>query len=75
MGIIKFAYFMCGQLGIMLLARFFFQWLIDFCSQGLPEINGESLLSATLVGVVLLGFRVFDGITDPIAGTLSGYLG
>ena len=71
MGIIKFIYFMCGQLGIMLLARFFFQWLIDFYSQGLPGINGEALLSVTLVGAVLLGFRIFDGVTDPIAGTLS----
>ena len=71
MGIMKFIYFMCGQLGIMLLARFFFQWLIDFYSQGLPGINGGALLSVTLVGAVLLGFRIFDGVTDPIAGTLS----
>ena len=71
MGIIKFIYFMCGQLGIMMLARFFFQWLIDFYSQVMPEANGTALLSVTLVGAVLLGFRVFDGVTDPIAGTLA----
>ena len=69
MGIIKFSLFMCGQLGIMLLARFFFQWLIYFCNQ--PVDEKLTLLSVSLVGLIMLGFRVFDGVTDPIAGSLS----
>lgn len=73
MGFIHFILFMCGQLGIMVLARFFFQWLIDFISQPVSQLNGDTdaLLSASLVGIALLGFRIFDGVTDPIAGSLS----
>ena len=29
------------------------------------------LFSATTVGALLLGFRIFDGVTDPLAGRLS----
>jgi GPH family glycoside/pentoside/hexuronide:cation symporter len=68
--------FLCGQLGIMLLARFFFQWIILYSSQPLPANSGEgggalTLFSAAAVGAALLGFRIFDGVTDPIAGALS----
>ena len=69
MGIIRFVLFMCGQLGIMLLARFFFQWLVFFCNQPISE--KVTLLSVSIVGMVMFGFRIFDGVTDPIAGTLS----
>ncbi len=60
--------FFCGQVGMMSLARFFFQWITKFStgSDGSPE-----LLSGFAVGAILLGFRIFDGITDPIAGTVS----
>ena len=60
--------FFCGQVGMMSLARFFFQWITKFTtgSEGSPE-----LLSGFAVGIILLGFRIFDGITDPIAGKLS----
>ena len=74
MGLRRHLLFMCGQLGIMLQARFFFQWLVDFCSQGevvTEALPTRTLFSAGLVGVVLLGFRVFDGVTDPVAGSLS----
>ena len=73
MNVIHFILFMCGQLGIMALARFFFQWLIDFVSQPIPQLTGDTsaLLSASLVGLALLGFRIFDGVTDPIAGSLT----
>lgn len=69
----RFGLFMCGQLGVMLLARYFFQWMIKFCSQSKTIEGGEPLvlLSAATVGLVLLGFRVFDGVTDPVAGSLS----
>ncbi len=73
MNFLQFTLFMCGQLGVMLLTRFFFQWLIDFCSQSITISSGASisLFSATIVGAALLGFRVFDGVTDPIAGGLA----
>lgn len=73
MGLTRLIFFMCGQLGIMVLTRFFFQWLIDFCSQPIPTISGEgsALLSASLVGVTLLGFRIFDGVTDPVVGSMT----
>jgi Na+/melibiose symporter-like transporter len=62
----KFLFFL-GQIGVMSLARFFFQWIIRFSTS--PEAS--PLFSATAVGALLLGFRVFDGFTDPIAGSLS----
>lgn len=53
----------------MLLARFFFQWIVSFSSE--TGASSEPLFSAALVGIVLLVFRLFDGITDPVAGALS----
>jgi glycoside/pentoside/hexuronide:cation symporter, GPH family len=58
-----------GQLGMMALTRYLFGWIIDFSSTEGP--GGRVLLSATMVGAVFLGFRVFDGLSDPIAGMLS----
>jgi Na+/melibiose symporter-like transporter len=68
MSVTRYLLFFCGQVGMMSLARFFFQWITKFTtgSEGNPE-----LLSAFAVGIILLGFRIFDGITDPIAGNLS----
>lgn len=62
--------FMCGQLGIMCLARFLFQWLLKFSSE---ESAGEPLFAAGIVGVVFFCFRIFDGITDPLAGALGDW--
>lgn len=59
---------MCGQLGVMLLARFFFQWILVFCS---IEQGTTVLFSAAVVGLIVFGFRIFDGITDPVAGAVS----
>ncbi len=75
----------CGQIGMMGLARYFFQWIISFAKSPLDTTQpaavaggGVSLVSATLfsgaaVGAVLLGFRIFDGVTDPIAGMVSDF--
>ena len=60
--------FLCGQLGLMLLVRYFLQWIIKFSTL---EIDGVILFSASTVGLLLLSFRIFDGVTDPIAGILS----
>lgn len=66
--------FACGQLGMMALARYFFSWIIAFANARDPAAGpgaGEFLFSAALVGVALFGFRIFDGVTDPLAGMLS----
>src|SRR5690606_37353370 len=62
--------FFCGQLGVMALARFFFQWLLRFAG-GDASAGVAPLLSASAVGAVFLGFRIFDGVTDPVAGAIS----
>ncbi len=59
----------CGQIGMMALTRYLFGWIIDFSSRSGP--GGAGLFSAAVVGAVFLGFRIFDGITDPVAGLLS----
>ncbi len=59
-----------GQLGIMLLMRFFVQWVVYFGESGKDSDLGP-LFAAGAVGAVVFGFRIFDGVTDPMAGTLS----
>lgn len=59
----------CGQVGMMGLTRYLFTWIINFSSSEGPD--GGVLFSAAAVGAVFLGFRVFDGITDPVAGLVS----
>lgn len=66
----KLFLFMCGQLGIMCLARFLFQWLLKFSA---ADLSGEPLFSTSLVGAAFFGFRIFDGITDPLAGALGDW--
>ena len=70
-----FALYISGQIGIMLLARFFFQWIILFSTSEhtLPDGSQEVLFSASAVGFVLLLFRLFDAVSDPLAGILSDY--
>ncbi len=59
-----------GQLGIMMLTRYFFQWVIRFTDGTAPGATA-ALFSATLVGLVFFGFRILDGLTDPLAGVLG----
>lgn len=59
-----------GQLGINLLARYFFQWVIRFADVGKDTAAGP-LLAASMVGGLFFGFRIFDGVTDPLAGILG----
>lgn len=65
----RYLFFISGQIGMMLLARFFFQWNPKYIDQ--IDATKVTLFAAGLVGWTLLGFRIFDGITDPLAGTLS----
>ena len=60
--------FLAGQFGLMGTVRFFFQWVIDFAHAAPPGTDGPPLFPVALVGLALLGFRVFDAVTDPIAG-------
>jgi len=65
-----FVLFACGQLGVMALVRFFFQWVLKFAGSTEPGSN-VPLFAATAVGTLFLGFRVFNGVTDPLAGIAS----
>ena len=65
---LRYVLFLCGQLGMMALARFFFQWLLRFADS---ETAQGHLFAASAVGATFLAFRVFDGVTDPVAGALS----
>lgn len=51
----------------MLLARYFFQWVIRFADSGKDTEQG-ALLAAGAVGLLFFAFRIFDGVTDPLAG-------
>jgi glycoside/pentoside/hexuronide:cation symporter, GPH family len=61
-------FFLSGQVGIMLLMRFFFGWILSFAALG---SDGKALFSAAALGAVLLIFRVLDGVSDPLVGGLS----
>lgn len=67
---VRYALFAAGQLGVMALARFFFQWVLRFTG-GDPDAGAQPLFAVGAVGLVFLGFRIFDGVTDPLAGALS----
>lgn len=54
----------------MLLARYFFQWVIRFADTGKDTEHG-ALLAAGVVGLLFFGFRIFDGVTDPLAGVFG----
>jgi Na+/melibiose symporter-like transporter len=59
----------CGQIGMMGLTRYLFGWIIDYSSE--VDAEGKALFSGALVGAIFLGFRIFDGVTDPVAGMVS----
>lgn len=63
--------FACGQLGLMVTVRFFFSWSLKFANS--QSAAQEVLLDARMVGLAFLAFRIFDGISDPIAGWLSDH--
>jgi Na+/melibiose symporter-like transporter len=60
----------CGQLGVMALTRFFYQWVLTFAGQK-PEGSDEPLFAAASVGALFFAFRIFDGLTDPLAGVAT----
>ena len=68
----SFILYGAGQLGIMLLARYFFQWLIRFSDVGKESAAGP-LFAAATVGALFFAFRIFDGVTDPLAGILGDH--
>ena len=78
MNLPRYALFLLGQVGMMSLARYFFQWIIKFAStessaSTSAEALAVTLFSAATVGAVLFGFRIFDGVTDPIIGGISDH--
>lgn len=56
-----------GQLGVMLLSRYFFQWVIRF-SDGTAPGATAALFSAAWVGAIFFVFRLFDAAIDPWIG-------
>ncbi len=65
----KRLFFFAGQVGVMILARFFFQWVLKYVDQ--KDAGGTALFVAATVGAVFLVARVVDGVLDPIVGSLS----
>lgn len=82
---LRYILFLCGQFGLMALARFLFTWILDYAKQGgdaslstssieaTSALSGGSitLFAASVVGLLMLGFRVFDALIDPFAGSFS----
>ncbi|MEE2968490.1 MAG: MFS transporter [Verrucomicrobiota bacterium] len=68
MPITKYLLFLCGQIGVMSLSRFLYQWILKY---GDLESSGTELFPAITLGILFFSFRVFDGVTDPIAGRLT----
>ena len=54
-----------GQLGVMMLTRYFFQWIIRFADTG-KDSPGGALFTASLVGALFFFFRIFDAAIDPV---------
>ena len=67
MPIYRYLLFLCGQIGMMSLARFLYQWILKFGNQKNSEIP---LFDPILLGSAFVAFRIFDGLSDPIAGKL-----
>lgn len=65
-----FLYF-CGQLGLMTVVRFFLTWIVKFSGSPVKGVETKALVAATSIATVLLLFRIFDGVTDPLAGNIS----
>jgi Na+/melibiose symporter-like transporter len=75
--------YICGEIGMMVLARFLLQWILGFgdtnpASTGSAAVAGGdgsmpmlTLFSGAAIGIALIGFRIFDGITDPLAGIVT----
>jgi len=68
MSIPRYLLFLCGQIGIMSLSRFLYQWILKY---GDLDDSGIKLFPAITLGIVFFSFRVFDGVTDPVAGKLT----
>ena len=70
----KLCLYLAGQVGLMMMVRFLLQWIIRFATSeetGIDGADATALFSASAMGAVMLGFRVFDGVTDPVSGAIS----
>jgi Na+/melibiose symporter-like transporter len=66
--------YLAGQVGLMMMVRFLLQWIIRFATSTPDDVSGSTaavLFSASTMGAVMLAFRIFDGVTDPISGAIS----
>ena len=66
----RYVFFLLGQVGLFTVIRYFYQYNPKFVSQTLDG-STTVLFAAGWMSAALLGFRIFDGVTDPLAGGLS----
>lgn len=75
-----YALFVLGQVGVIVLTRYFFQWVVRFSegfrlpAPGQTAVVGQVhpvLFSTAVVGAVFLCFRIFDAVIDPFMGALA----
>ncbi|MCB9750517.1 MAG: MFS transporter [Myxococcales bacterium] len=74
MGPFRYLLFVCGQLGLNTIVRFFYQWIVRYTERGDPtalDPAHAAAFTAATAGVLILGFRIFDAVSDPVAGSLS----
>lgn len=67
----RYLLFLCGQIGLMCLPRFFFQSNIEFARQKVGPTEADILFDLAIFNGIVLAFRVLDGIIDPVVGAMS----
>lgn len=68
MSLYRYILFLCGQIGMMSLTRFLYQWILKFGNQKEATLP---LFDPIILGTAFVAFRIFDGLSDPIAGRLT----
>lgn len=71
----RYLLFLCGQIGLMCLPRFFFQSNIEFARQKTgalaPDGTADILFDLAILNGIILAFRILDGLIDPVVGAMS----
>ncbi len=70
MNLWRYILFLLGQVGMMSLARFFFQWIINYAEKGSGN-ELEPLFALALLSPILLFYRVLGAGIDPWVGSVT----